>query len=53
MKYCVKIRFHSDLYTQPEWVPVSWHKKIEDAERALAWQKDHGALYLETKILPA
>ena len=33
-KYCVKIRFSSELYTQPDWVTVSWHEKREDAENA-------------------
>lgn len=49
-KYCVKIRFHSDLYTQPDWVPVSWHVERKDAEESLAWQRKHGGPYLEAEI---
>lgn len=50
--YCVKIRFHSDLYTQPEWVTVSAHTTLEGAERELAWQKEHGGENTEAKIFP-
>lgn len=50
--YCVKIRFRSDLHTQPEWVTVSAHTALEGAEKELAWQKEHGGPYLEAKIFP-
>lgn len=50
--YAVKIRFHSDLHTQPEWVTVSAHTTLEGAERELAWQMQHGGPYLEAKIFP-
>ena len=52
-KYCVKARFSSDLYTQTEWVPVSWHEKLDDAKAALAWQLKHGGEYLQAQIFPA
>lgn len=52
-RYCVKIRFHSELYTQPGWVPVSWHETISGAKESLAWQKKHGGENLEAKIFAA
>ena len=52
-KYCVKIRFSSGLYTQPEWVPVSWHENLEGAKAELAWQLKHGGEYLQAQIFPA
>ena len=52
-RFCVKIRFSSEFYTQPEWVTVSWHEKREGAEAELAWQKKHGGPNLEAAIFPA
>ena len=49
-KYCVKARFSSNLYTQPEWVPVSWHENLDDAKRALAWQLKHGGDCIQAQI---
>lgn len=49
-KYCVKIRFSSDLYTQPNWVTVSFHQTKDGADRELEWQKKNGGPYLQAKI---
>ena len=49
-KYCVKIRFSSEYSTQKEWVPVSWHEKIEDAKSALEWQLKHGGECTQAQI---
>ena len=52
-KYCVKARFSSDLHTQTDWVPVSWHEKLEDAKKALAWQLKYKGEYTQVQIFPA
>lgn len=52
-KYCVKIRFSSDLYTQPNWVTVSYHATREGAEESLSWQKKHCGKNTEARIFPA
>ena len=52
-KYCVKARFSSDLYTQTEWVPISWHEKLEDAKKAFAWQLKYKGEYTQVQIFPA
>ena len=49
-KYCVKIRFSSEYSTQKEWLPVSWHEKIEDAKSALEWQLKHGGECTQAQI---
>ena len=49
-KYCVKTRFSSEFYTQPEWVTVSYHATLEGAKRELDWQKKHGGECLQAKI---
>lgn len=41
-KYCVKARFSSEYYTQPDWVTLSFHKTKDGAERQLAFQKKSG-----------
>ena len=52
-KYCVKIRFSSEFYTQPEWVTVSYHQTLDGAERELSWQKNNGGKNVQAKIFPA
>lgn len=42
-KYCVKSRFSSEFYTQPDWVTISFHKTKDGAERELAFQKKYGS----------
>ena len=52
-KYCVKKRFSSDFYTQPDWVTVSWHEKRDGAEESLTWEKKHSGKNTEIAIFPA
>lgn len=49
-KYCVKARFSSEFYTQPDWVTLSFHRKLDGAERELAWRKKTSRKNLQVEI---
>ena len=42
-KYCVKFRFSSEFYTQPDWVVVGYFRTLEGAEQELEWQRKTGS----------
>lgn len=53
-RYQLRVRCLNPLIHKPsEWVTYSWHRKREDADRALEWQKVHGGcdgVHLEARI---
>lgn len=49
-KYCVKFRFSSEFYTQPDWVVVGYFRTLEGAEQELEWQRKTGSKNLQVEI---
>lgn len=49
-KYCVKFRFSSEFYTQPDWVVVGYFRTLEGAEQELEWQMKTGSKNLQVEI---